>query len=265
MCSSDLITTHTWSYDEGVAVTTLPGGVPLLVLQRPGAPLVSFGVFQRGGSCLEVAADEGLARCTAHLLLKGTTTRTAAQIAEATEELGGGIGVSAGLESLGWSMSVPTRHLAAATAILADVLQHPAFPEDAIDTERTLTLAELQRQRDDMGRWPMRLASLAAYQGHPYARAVLGTPESLASFDAARLRAFHRAHILQAASVITVVGDVQPDDVAQLMTQAFPLLTYHVDPPLSAVAWPAQSMTTSESRSSRIACIASSWSGRKLV
>jgi hypothetical protein len=76
-------------------------------------------------------------------------------------------------------MSVPVRHLPAATELLGDVVLHPSFADDAIETERTLALGEVTRARDDMYRWPMRLATLAAYGAHPYARSVLGSEDSL--------------------------------------------------------------------------------------
>ncbi len=134
---------------DGVHVCRLASGVPVLLFPRPGAPLLSIGVFQRGGALRDLAGREGLARLAAHAMLKGTHTRTGARIAEAAEDLGASIGESAGLESLGWSLSVPVRHLRAATALLADVTQLPVFPDDGVDIERALALAEVTRLRDE--------------------------------------------------------------------------------------------------------------------
>ena len=66
---------------------------------------------------------------------------------------------SAGSESFGWSISVPARHAAAAVELLADVVQHPTIPDDALETERTIALADLAALRDDMYRYPVRLAT----------------------------------------------------------------------------------------------------------
>ena len=232
----------------GVHVLRLPSGIPVLVCPRPGAPLVSLGIVQRGGSGLEPAGADGLARLTAQTMLKGTTSRSAAAIAEATEELGGSIGVSAGLESLGWSLSVPVRHLPTATALLADVLQHPTFPDDAVETERTQALAELRQQRDDMYRWPMRLATSAAYGAHPYGRAVGGTEASLATLTADRLRAFHADRIRSAASVLAIVGDVTPASAYALLADGFSGLSFQEESGPPPVAWPAQGVTVEEQR-----------------
>ncbi len=233
---------------DGVSVYRLPSGVSVLILPRPGAPLVSLGVFQRGGSGVEPPAHEGLSRLTAHAMLKGTTTRSGARIAEAAEELGASISVSAGLESLGWSLSVPMRHFGAAAALLADVAQHPVFPDDGVDIERALAVAEVTRLRDDMYRWPMRLATVAAYGTHPYARTVIGTPESLERIDTATVRRFHAEQIARGATVVAVVGDVDPTATARAIGIEFDHLAYQDDVPLSDAPWPSSSVVSEDRR-----------------
>ena len=237
--------------EHDVHVYRTSQGVPVLVLPRPGSPLVNVGVFQRGGSCVEPALHEGLSRITAQTMLKGTERRTGARIAELAEELGSSIGVSAALESVGWTMSVPVRHFAAATELLADILQYPVFPDDGVSTERALALAEATRARDDMYRWPMRLAALSAYGTHPYARSVIGTETSLALIDAAGVRAFHAEHIARSASVIAVVGDVSAADVSGEIDRAFPLLRWHDDVAPSPVQWPPEAHARREERAKK--------------
>lgn len=233
---------------DGVHVQRLDNGITVLVLPRPGSPLVSIGVYQRGGSGLEDDQQGGVARLAAHTMLKGTTTRTGGQIAEAAEELGASIGVSTAQESIGWSLSVPKRGLSAAIALLADVTQQPVFPDDGVQVERGLGLAELSRLRDDMYRWPMRLAIEAAYAGHPYARSTLGTFESLSSLTSSSLTDFHQRHILYGATVIAVVGDVQPASVVADVANAFSLLRFVNDCPVRRAVWPTQAMRVDEAR-----------------
>ncbi|MCC6245287.1 MAG: insulinase family protein [Gemmatimonadaceae bacterium] len=234
--------------EAGVVVYTLASGITVLVLPRPGAPLASVGVFQRGGSACEPAGLEGLARLTAHAMLKGTTTRTGASIAEATEELGGSISVGPGLEGLSWSLSVPTPHLDTAITLLADVVQDPVFPDEGVESERAVALAEVTRLRDDMYRWPMRLATEAAYGAHPYARTVLGTRASLQSITIAQVRQFHADAVRHGATVIAVVGDV---DVARTLSHIesnFRHLTLRVDAAPAVATWPAHAPSASDVR-----------------
>ena len=234
--------------DGDVHVFRTPHGVPILVHARPGAPIVNVGVFVRGGASVEPAGLDGLARLVVQASLKGTPRRTGARIAEAAEELGGSIGVSAGLESLGWSMSVPTRHLSAAVELLADVVQRAEFATDAVETERLLAVAEVERMRDDMYRWPMRLAMKAAYPQHPYAHAVLGTEFSLPVITVEQVREYHATRVLTGTTAIAIVGDVTPADVARIVAREFADLEWREDTAPTDPGWPASVTISADER-----------------
>ena len=236
------------SVEAGVSVFRTRNGVPILVLPRIGAPIVNVGIFMRGGACVEPPHHDGLMRLAVQSSLKGTTRRSGARIAEAAEELGGSIGVSSGLESLGWSMSIPVRHLASAVELLADVVQRPEFAEESVETERLLALAELERLRDDMYRWPFRLATLAAYGNHPYARAVIGSELSLASVSAENVQQLHLDHICNSPAVIGIVGDVSIDDAAQLVAREFDSLRWHDDVAPTRPTWPSAVVLRDDTR-----------------
>src|SRR5256714_8219920 len=149
--------------EAGVSVFRTAEGVPILVRRKPGAPIANIGVYIVGGAIEEGAAKAGLTLLTARTMLKGTTTRSAVQIAEDSEMLGGTISASAGSDSFGWSFSVPTPRLAEALELLGDVIQRPTIPDDSFETERTVALSNVAMLRDDMFRYPMRLASSAAF------------------------------------------------------------------------------------------------------
>ncbi len=244
------------SLQHGVHVFRTARGVPLLIKSRPGAPLAHIAVCQCGGSISEPAGTEGLARLTAHAMLKGTSTRSGARVAEDAEALGSSIGVSAALESLTWSMCVPPSRLGSASTLLADVLQHPVFADDDVHTERALAIAEVARLRDDMFRWPMRLATDAAFAGHPYARSVIGTEDSLALLDAEALRRFHREQVLHADTVIAVVGDVQPGDVATMLCRHFDEMQWRAPAVEHAFTWPSQAIFRHDTREKQQTAIA---------
>jgi zinc protease len=233
-------------------------GVPVLVKPRPGTPLVNVGVFVRGGTLVEPAEREGLARLMAQCTLKGTATRTAAQIALDAESLGGSIGVSAGLESLGWSLSVPVSHTNAALALLGDVVLAPAFHDDGVRVECALARAEVERQRDDMYRFPMRLAIEAAYAGHPYARSVLGTTESLGAITAEHVRAQHTRTLVEGEAVIAIVGDVTLADAMRAVHAHFAALPLGRDGVVPRATWtstPRLATATREKQQSAIAML----------
>ncbi|MFL5583053.1 MAG: M16 family metallopeptidase [Gemmatimonadaceae bacterium] len=234
--------------EQGVRVYRSPTGLPILVRRRPGAPIAHLGVFALGGPREEGAERAGLSTFVARTAVKGTTRRSAAQIAEDAELLGGSVGSSVGGEHLGWTLSVPTQHVVAALDLLADVTQHATFPEAAAETERAVLLSDLAMLRDDMYRYPVRLALSSAFAGHPYGVPAMGTEESLARLSADDLRAWHRERVLRAPAVAVVVGDLDPDDVAGVVSRDFGRIEPGELGDLPAPAWPDAATQTAESR-----------------
>jgi len=218
------------------------------VLRRPGAPLVQLGIHVAGGATEEPARLAGLTSMLTRTSVKGTRTRSAAQIAEDGELLGGSVSGSASAESFSWGISVPARHTGAALELLSDVVQHATFEQQALDTERTLAIADLEMLKDDMYRYPLRLLTAEAFAGHPYGVPSSGTEESLGAIDASEVREWHRACVLEGASVIGVVGDVDPDEIATLVAARFGELRWRERASLDAPAWPLAPLIRAESR-----------------
>ncbi len=213
-------------------------GVPILVQQKPGAPIVHLGVYSSGGASLEAPHEAGIATLMARTSLKGTERRNAEAIALESELLGGSISPAVTSDGLGWTFSVPVARLASAVELLADVVLAPSFPDAAVETERRVALSQLAQMRDDMFRYPVRLAYEAAYGAHPYGRGVMGSEESLRSLGAEALRAWHRRHVHSADSVIAVVGDVDAAEVAALLASAFAQLEWRESTALAVPEWP---------------------------
>jgi zinc protease len=234
--------------EAGVRVYRTANGVPILVRRKPGAPLVHAGVYIVGAASQEDPSRAGLTTLMVRTSLKGTSSRTALQIAEEGELLGGSVSGAAGSESFGWSISVPTQHAAAAIELLADVAQHPTFDANAFDTERAIALADVVALRDDMYRYPMRLATQAAFEGHPYGTPASGTEDSLNKIDVDDVRKWHAERALNASAAIALVGDVEPDELAAIAARAFADLRQATPPALVSPAWPMTITTNVESR-----------------
>jgi len=222
--------------------------VPVLVRRKPGTPMASIGIYIVGGAVEEEPEQAGLTLLTARSMLKGTTTRSAAQIAEDSEMLGGSISASAGSDSFGWSISVPTTRLAEAVELLGDVILRPTIPDDAFETERTVALSNVAMLRDDMYRYPMRLASSVAFAKHPYGMPAMGTEESLRAITAEQAREWHKSRILESAVVIGVVADADPKDVADIVARELGSLQLQKDPKVAKPRWPKSVKIAAESR-----------------
>jgi zinc protease len=232
----------------GVRVYRTSAGVPILVRHKPGAGLVHFGVYGLGGAIEEGETRAGLGTLLARTALKGTRRRSAAIIAEEGELLGGSVSGVAGVESFGWSISVPSKHARAALELLADVVTNAAYPEEAFETERAIAVADLVALRDDMYRYPMRLAGTTAFAGHPYGVPVSGTEESLRRIAVDELRAWHGARVVRSHSLIAIVGDLDADDVASLAARELRELAPADPPRLARPVWPTSVRTTAEER-----------------
>ena len=234
--------------EAGVSVFRTAEEVPVLVRRKIGAPIASIAVYIVGGAIEEEPSQAGLTLLTARTMLKGTTTRTAAQIAEDAEMLGGTISASAGSDSFGWSFSVPTARLAEALELLGDVIQRPTIPDDSFETERTVALSNVAMLRDDMFRYPMRLASSAAFTKHPYGVPPIGTEESLRAITPEQAREWHKSRVLESAIVIGVVADRDVKEIADLVAQEFGTLELEKPPKIGKPRWPKTVKIAAESR-----------------
>jgi zinc protease len=245
--------------EHGVHVYRLRSGVPVLVKIRPGAPLVYAGVFAIGGASGEEARTGGRTLLMARTALKGTARRSAVQIAEAGELLGGSVGAAIGGDSVGWTISVPAARAAAAVELLADVAQHPTFAAAALETERAIALADLATIRDDMYRYPLRLMIQSAFPGHPYGVPSLGTEASLRAQTADEVAAWHRTQFLEASSVVALVGDGDPGELAAIAATHFDMLSYRDPRPLAPPAWPEGVVQSVERREKAQSALVLSW------
>ena len=247
--------------EAGVSVFRTAKDVPVLVRRKPGAPMASIAAFIVGGAIEEEKEQAGLTLLTARTMLKGTTTRSAAQIAEDAEMLGGTIAASAGSDSFGWSLSVPAARLPEALELLGDVIQRATIPDDAFETERTVALSNVAMLRDDMYRYPMRLASSVAFKGHPYGNPPMGSEESLRALRAEDAREWHQTKVLSSAVVIGIVADADVKQIADLVARELGSLELAKPPKPGKPRWPKSVKIAAESRDKAQTAIALAFPG----
>lgn len=233
--------------EAGVSVYRARSGLPVLVKRKPGSKIAHLGVFAFGGARDEPEQLSGITTLVARSMLKGTRLRSAEQLAEDVEMLGGSISAGVSMEGFGWTISVPVENLAAAAELVGDVVQHSSLGEDAIETERTVALADVIAIRDDMFRYPVRLAMCAAFKGHPYAISTLGTEKSVASIPVSLVRDWYRARVLKGTLVAGIVGDVD-ESAAAIVARELGSLVPSTPLPLRAPSWPTGIAARTDSR-----------------
>jgi zinc protease len=200
---------------------TLPNGLRIVVANRAVTPLVSVALYVRSGAEVDPPNLAGLTDLTAGLLDKGTTTRSAPQIAEAADALGGSLGSGAGFDNSQVSITVTTPKLGAALDLLADVVRHPTFAQEEIDRERKQMLDNLRLALSQPGSVARLVAARAVYGDGAYGHSAGGTPASLPRIQRADIVKLHEAYFRPDNAVLVFAGDVDLDHAVQAATQSF--------------------------------------------
>ncbi len=199
----------------------LANGARVLVQSRSHLPLVSIAVATRGGSLFETRSQAGITALMGRASIKGTQRRTAAQIAEEAEAMGGSVSPSGGSDLIEWIISVPARHFENAFELLCDVAFDATFPEAAVEIERKLTLADLEHTRDDMYRYPLRLCIQQAFGEHPYGHSLEDVEGGVRKAASSELRAWQRTR-LAGQPCVAVAGAVEAETVIAAVERLLP-------------------------------------------
>ena len=195
----------------------LANGLTVAVVERKGSPLVTIQLLVKSGAADESADKAGLANLTASMLTKGTKTRSATQIAEDMEFLGGSLDTGAG-----WNNSVVTATVLAdkvdpAMAILSDVVLNPAFDQKELDLLKSQTLDGLTYNLKQPGFLASYVASKYSFDEHPAG----GTPASLASITRDDVVGFHSKNYKSDMAVLIFTGDISLEKATTAAQKAF--------------------------------------------
>lgn len=187
---------------------TLANGLRVVSVPHHEQPAVSLRLIVRAGGAQDPAGKAGLASLVASLLDQGTRTRTAEQIADTIDSIGGGLGTGAGTDLSFANVIVMQDSFGLGLELLSDVVRHPAFAPDEIERQREQVLSGLKVSYDD----PEYLAGVVidrlVYGFHPYGVPSSGTPESVAALSREDLVAFHESWFAPNNAILAIVGDV---------------------------------------------------------
>lgn len=209
--------------------TVLPNGLTLVVQENHANHTVALTGLTRAGSIYDPDGRWGLAGLTAGMLPRGTTTKSALQLALALESVGAGVGMDAGDEAANFTGQCLAKDFGLTLSTLADELRHPAFPAEQLEKLRGETLSSLEEARQDTGGTggAGTLATIAFTdalypKGHPF-----WTPSIDQSQAAAKaitrddLRRFYETYYRPDTTTLVVVGDVKAADVQSAVQTAF--------------------------------------------
>ena len=191
---------------------------------------ISIGVWLTRGSRHESAERGGIAHFVEHMLFKGTGTRSAEDIAQAIDSIGGQLDAFTAKEYASYYIKVLDEHLPLAMDILADIVRNPAFSPDDIEREKKVVLEEIKMVEDTPDDLVHELFTQGFWENHPLGRPILGTRETVESFDAAVLRKYFRQAYTAQNLIVSAVGNLEHDRVRALVDDKFGSLVADGEP-----------------------------------
>ena len=202
-------------------VRTLDNGMQVVVVLHHEQPVVSVRLLVGAGSVHEPPAKAGLATLLASLLDQGTTSRSAQDIAETIDTIGGGLGVGSGSDLTYVNAVVMKDSFELLMNLVSDVVRNPSFVPQEIERQRQQVLSSLQVSMEDPDYIAGVVFDRLVYGFHPYGRPQSGTLESLPSITQADLRGFHDVYFAPNASILAVVGDLTADEAFDAAERIF--------------------------------------------
>lgn len=195
----------------------LPNGAELFVEARREVPVVAARGAFLGGLLAEDQKNAGLTSFLTSMWLRGTRHRSAAELARAIESLAADLDGFSGRNSMGATLEVPSARLEPALDLFAEVLLEPAFDAEELERERRDTLAAIARREDRLAARAFDLFCATHWERHPYRLPLVGSAESVARVSRADLEAHHARLVRSRNLALAVVGDVDPDDLAEAL------------------------------------------------
>ncbi|HEY7054213.1 MAG TPA: pitrilysin family protein [Mycobacterium sp.] len=201
--------------------TTLPGGLRVVTECVPHVRSASVGVWVGVGSRDEGPSVAGAAHFLEHLLFKATPTRTAVQIAQAVDAVGGELNAFTAKEHTCYYAHVLDSDLELAVDLVSDVVLNGICAPDDVELERDVVLEEIAMRDDDPEDAIGDVFLAALFGGHPVGRPVVGTVDSVSAMTRRQLHSFHLRRYTPERMVVAVAGNVDHDQVVSLVRRYF--------------------------------------------
>ena len=196
-----------------VEVSRLPSGLTVITDSMPHLQTASLGVWAGCGSRDEQSDEHGISHLLEHMAFKGTKRRTARQIAEAIEAVGGDLNAATSVESTGYFARVLKADVPLALDVLSDILSEPTFDPEELKREQNVIVQEIGATEDAPDDLVFDRLQEIAFPGQPVGRSILGTPETVRSFTAARLRAYLTRNYRAPDMLVAAAGAVNHQQV----------------------------------------------------
>src|SRR5580700_6117794 len=200
---------------------TLPNGIRVITEHMPHVRSVSVGIWIGTGSREEEIADTGISHFIEHMVFKGTTNRSAEQIARSVDSIGGGLDAFTSKELVSYNVKVLDEHLPAAFDVIADLVRNPLFEKADIEKEKGVILEELKMEVDNPEYLIHEIFSSNFWKGHPLGRPILGTKQTIRTFDRDKVEKYYRQFYTPSNILVTAAGNLNHKKLVQLAGEHF--------------------------------------------
>lgn len=199
------------------AKTVLDNGIRVVSHEMPDNRSVSLGIWVENGSRHESAEENGISHFIEHLLFKGTERRSAAQIAEEMDAVGGIINAFTSKENTCYYAKVLDENLPLAIDLLTDIFLHSSFDAEEIERERSVILQEISQSEDTPDDYVHDLFNLDFFQNQPIGRPICGRQETVTGFSRDDIVKFFKARYRPEKVIVSAAGNLRHGAIVEAM------------------------------------------------
>ncbi len=206
--------------EPNIKVVKTPKGLTAWLVESHTIPMISVDVSFRAGAAFDGEGMEGLASFTASLMGEGAANMDAKAFKEKLDSIGARF--ASGVDKLDFSvyLDTMTEHKEKAFKMLGQAITAPRFDAAAVKRIKEATLADLKRGEEDPGTVAARVFNKTVFQGHVYGHASNGKTKTVEAFSVNHVRDFYKEHLTKNNMVISVVGDITPEELSTLLDNA---------------------------------------------
>jgi predicted Zn-dependent peptidase len=223
---------------RNIRKTVLPNGLLVLTEKMPHLRSVSMGAWIGTGARDEAAEVNGISHFVEHMVFKGTTSRSAQQIAREVDTIGGNLDAFTGKEMVCFNIKVLDENVPPALEVLADLVLHPTFTPDELDREKGVILEEIKMDEDNPDYLVNELWTQNFWKGDALGRPILGTAKTVSSFDQRTLFDFYAGRFTPRNMVFSAAGNLEHDAFVAEVEREFSSLSASGDAEMPKMAAP---------------------------
>ncbi len=204
-----------------VLITTLPSGLRVASKHMHGVETISFGVFVDVGARYEDETNNGVSHFLEHMAFKGTSTRSAQDIAIEFDSIGGHLNAYTSMEQTVYYAKVLKENIEDAVDIISDILQNSVFDAGELDKEREVILQEIAMHKDTPDDLVFDYFQQTAFPNQPLGRSILGTSKLIESYNRDDLIKYLKRHYTANKMVVVAAGNIEHNKILDLASRAF--------------------------------------------